>query len=217
MGGIDHRLLLGRHGDALEPGPGKILHPGRVRGDRVDLLDLGEHFRRVVPVVEADLDVRVVRHPFQRHRMGRQVAAMAVDDQDAPEAAGGQGVQDVADHPGIGLDPQADGAGVAQEVGREAVGHDREHRHAEGLGGIERQLVAQDAVDREAEAGMLLGAAERQHAAVVLLQPGLDLAPVHRAHVHALLLAVGAAASGGSSASSAAARRSTSPGSGIWR
>ena len=216
-GEVDHRLLPGRHRDALEPRPRKILHPGCVRGDRIDLLDLGEGFRRVPPVVELDLHRRMVRHPLDRHGMRRLVAAMAVDHQDAPKAAARQAVQHVANQPGIGLDPQADGAGIGQEIRREAVGHRREDRNAERLRGIERHLVAQDAVDREAEAGVLLGAAERQDRAIVALQIRFDLAPVHRADVHGLPPAMDAASKAWPSASSAPARRSTSPGSGMWR
>ena len=69
-----------------EARPGEILHPGGMRGDgsiSFTLRSLG----RAPPVVEPHR-TRVVGHPFDRQRLGRLVAAMAVDDEDPPEAGG---------------------------------------------------------------------------------------------------------------------------------
>ena len=65
------------------------------------------------------------------------------------------------------------------EVRRDAVRHDREHRDAERLGGLGGDALGENAVDGEPEMAVLLGAAERKHGAVVVLQVLLDLHPVH--------------------------------------
>ena len=66
------------------------------------------------------------------------------------------------------LDSQRDRARKFAEVRRHAVRHHRKHRHAERLGGLGRDAFREDAVDREPQVAVLLGAAERQHGAVVV-------------------------------------------------
>ncbi len=109
---------------------------------------------------------------------------MAVDQQDAPESLLGQAVEQVADHAHIGRDAQAEGAGEAAEVGRDAVGQHWEDRHAQRGGGLGRHLLGQDTVYAQAQVGVLLGAAQRQHGAVVVRQVVLDLLPVHLGYSH---------------------------------
>ena len=55
----------------------------------------------------------------------------------------------------------------------------------ERLGRFDRQAFGQDRIGREGKAGMLLGAAERQHGAVVVPHPVLDHLPVHVGDAHA--------------------------------
>ena len=117
--------------------------------------------------------------PLERELLDGAVAAVTVDDQDAAEAAVGHAVQDVADDAQVGLDPQRNRAGEFAEVRRDAVRHDREHRHAERLGGFGRDPLGKNAVDREPQVAVLLRAAERQHRAVVAPQVLLHLHPVH--------------------------------------
>ena len=88
------------------------------------------------------------------------------------------------DHAQMGVDAERNRAREVAEVRRDAVGQHREHRHAERFGGFGRDALGQDAVDREAQIGMLLGAAERQHRAVVVPQVFLHLHPVHVRDAH---------------------------------
>ncbi len=76
--------------------------------------------------------------------------------------------------------------GNSRKYGVTPYGDDREHRHAERLGGLDGDAFGQDAVDGEAEVAVLLGAAERQHGAVVVLQVLLDLHPVHVGDAHVI-------------------------------
>ena len=115
---------------------------------------------------------------------------MAVDDQDAAEAAVRQAVEDVADDAQVRLDAQRDRAGEGAEIRRDAVGDDRKHRNAERLGGVGRDALGQDAIDGEPQMAVLLGAAERQHRAVVALQVLLHLHPVHVGDAHVDLQSV---------------------------
>ena len=84
--------------DACEARPGEVLHPGGMRGDRVDLLHLGEGLRRVPPVVELDVHVRDDRPSIRSraHRAG-WLPPWPLTSRIAPEAAAAQAVQDVAD------------------------------------------------------------------------------------------------------------------------
>jgi hypothetical protein len=70
------------------------------------------------------------------------------------------------------------------EVRRDAVGQNGEHRDAERFGRFRGDLLGQDAVDGQPEVAVLLGAAERQHGAVITSQVGLDLHPIHVADAH---------------------------------
>ena len=103
----------------------------------------------------------MVRGPFLGERLGRAVSAMPIDDEDAPEPAAGQAVQDVAHDRQVGLDAQRHGAGELAEIRRHPVGEDRKDGDAERLGGICSDALGQDAVDRQAQIAVLLGAAER--------------------------------------------------------
>ena len=85
----------------------------------------------------------------------------------------------------IGLDAQADAAGIGQEIGRDAVGDDRKDRHAERLGRLERDPLAQDAsrpTATAAHAARCCRAAGSPRSS--LPQIGLDLLPVHLGDLH---------------------------------
>src|SRR2546423_1715515 len=78
---IAHRLLFRGHLDLWQARPGKIFHPGRVRGDGIDRLDPRPNFRCVPPVMKLDPHARMICHPFAGESLCRRVAAMAIDDQ----------------------------------------------------------------------------------------------------------------------------------------
>ena len=82
------------------------------------------------------------------------------------------------------LDSKRDRSRKLAEVRRDAVRHDRKYRNAERLGGLGGDALGEDAVHREPQMAVLLGAAERKHGAVVVLQVLLDLHPVHVANAH---------------------------------
>ena len=126
----------------------------------------------------------VIGGPLERELLHGVVAAVAVDDQDAAKSAVRHAVQDVAHDAQVRLDPQRDRAGELAEVRRDAVRHHRKHRHAERLGGVGRHAFGEDAVDREPQMAVLLGAAERQHRAVVVPQVLFHLHPVHVGNAH---------------------------------
>ena len=74
--------------------------------------------------------------------------------------------------------------GNSRKYGVTPYGTTGKHRHAERLGGLGRDPFGEDAVDREPQVAVLLGAAERQHGAVVVPQVLLDLHPVHVGDAH---------------------------------
>ncbi len=57
---------------------------------------------------------------------------MAIDEEDAPKAGPTQAVEDVGENAQIGLGLERHGAGIGHEGRRDAVGHDRKDRNAEG-------------------------------------------------------------------------------------
>ena len=103
----------------------------------------------------------MIRGPFLRELLHGVVAAVAVDDEDAAEAAVRHAVEDVADDAEMRLDAQRDRARELAEVGRHAVRHDGKDRDAERFGRVDGDALGQDAVDREPQMAVLLGAAER--------------------------------------------------------
>ena len=80
--------------------------------------------------------------------------------------------------------------GNSRKYGVTPYGTHRKHRHAERLGGVGRHAFGQDAVDREPQVAVLLGAAERQHGAVVVPQVFFHLHPVHVGNAHVDLQSV---------------------------
>ena len=69
---------------------------------------------------------------------------MAVDDQYTAEALPSQTVENIANQADIGFLADADRAGIGEKIGRDAIGHDREDRNAEGGGSIGRHFLRQD-------------------------------------------------------------------------
>ena len=164
---IRRRLCARRRRRAGEPRPGEVLHPVRVRAGRVDLLDLGPGLRRVPPVVELERQARAPGHELLRQRADRHVAAMAVDDQHAAEAGPVDGGDEIAHDREQRLHLQRDRAREGEEIRREPERHRRKDRHAERLGGFDRDPLGEDGVDGQRQLRVLLGRAERQDAAVV--------------------------------------------------
>ena len=126
----------------------------------------------------------MVGGPFLGELLHGAVAAVAVADHDAPEAAVRHAVEDVAHHGEMRFDPERDGAGEFAEVRRDAVGEHGKDRNAERLGRVRGDPLGEDAVHGQPEVAVLLGAAEGQHGAVVALEVRLDLHPVHVADAH---------------------------------
>ncbi len=122
--------------------------------------------------------------PLERELLHGVVAAVSVHDQDAAKAAVRHAVENVADEAQVRFDLERDRSGKLAEVRRDAVRHDREHRHAQRLGGVGSHTFGQDAVDGQSQMRVLLGAAERQHRAIVVAQVLLDLHPVHVRDAH---------------------------------
>ena len=81
---------------------------------------------------------------------------------------------------------QRDRARESQEIGREPEGHHRKDRYAKRLRRLDCDALGQDGVDAERELRMLLRRADRQDAAVVGGEIGLDLHPVHVGDTHGL-------------------------------
>jgi hypothetical protein len=107
-----------------------------------------------------------------------------VDDQDAAEPTVRHAVEDVAHDAQVRLDPERDRPREFAEVGRDAVRHHRKHRDAERFRGVGRHALGQDAVHRESQVAVLLGTAEGQDGAVIVLQVGVHLHPVHVGNAH---------------------------------
>jgi hypothetical protein len=76
------------------------------------------------------------------------------------------------------------GARVRHEARRQPVVHCREHGHAERFSRLGRHAIGEDVVGREAQVCMLLGAADRKHGAVFLLEQPFDLGPVEIGDAH---------------------------------
>ena len=127
----------------------------------------------------------MTRHPLVGETLDRRVPAMSVHQHDAAKALLHETVEQVANDGDQRLDPQRNGSRKCAEAGRDAVAHRREHRDAERLGGFDRDTLGEDAVGGEAEVSVLLGAAERNHGAIVPRQIALDLHPVGARDPHA--------------------------------
>jgi len=138
------------------------------------------------PIVEPHLHLRVRRHPFRQKGLDRRVAAMAVHDQDTLEALFGQTVQHVADQPQQRVDLERNRTGICAKAGHDAVDQPRKHRHAQRVRRLQRDPGGQDDIGRQAQAGMLFGAADRQNGPIVAAQVAFDLAPVHVGDAHRL-------------------------------
>src|SRR5262249_15202219 len=126
--------------------------------------------------------------PLERELLHGAVAAVPVRDQDAPKAAVRKAVEDVTDDPQVRFHLERNRSGEFTKVRRHAVRQHRKHRHPERLSGFGRLAFGENAVDGEPKMGMLFGAAERQHGAVVVLQILLNLHPVHVRDAHGRLL-----------------------------
>ena len=144
-----------------------------------------QHARRVPPVVPAHLRARVRAQPLGRRTPARARCRRARSRPARDESRGARAQSSTSRTNGEQrLDAQRDRAGIRHEGGRDAVRHRREHRHAERLGGLDRDALGQDRVGGQAQVRVLLGAADRQHRAIVALELLLDLHPVHRRDLH---------------------------------
>jgi hypothetical protein len=134
--------------------------------------------------VELHAGVAALAHPFGEEARDRTVPAVTVDHDDAAKARPIQAFENVADQRDVGRELQAHGAGKIDEIRRHPVGHHREDRNGERLRGFDRDTLGEDHVNAEAEIPVLLDAAERQHAAVIVTDPVFDLHPVHAGNAH---------------------------------
>jgi hypothetical protein len=135
--------------------------------------------------VEQRLRVRVERDPLAHESVAGQVAAVAVDHQEAAEALRVQGVEEIPQHGDERLEPQRRAAGVGREVRREAVGERGQDQHAQRFRGLGRDALREDVVGLEREVPVLLRRPDRQRHAVVAREVLLDLHPVEVAGPHA--------------------------------
>ena len=92
-----------------------------------------------------------VGHHVAGKRRDRLVAAMPVDDEDAPETRAAHGGDHVAHDREQRLDRRRDRAGEVGEIGRDAEGHHRKDRHAERLGRLDGDPLGEDEIDAERE------------------------------------------------------------------
>jgi hypothetical protein len=106
------------------------------------------------------------------------VAAVAVDEDEAPEALAVQRVEQVAHDRLVRRHAQRRTPGIRGEVRRQAVGKRRQHEHAERLRRLDRDALGVDPVDAERQVRVLLDRAERDDDPVLVLQVLLDLHPV---------------------------------------
>ncbi len=189
---VDHRLCA-RTASARRPAASRGSSPSttRARPARIDLLDLGHGLRRIPPVVPLDLHAAIAVQPFEHGAVRRAVAAMAVDDDDLPEAGAHHVVEDVAHQRAQRRQAQRHRAGVVDETRREPVVDGRVDRHLDRFCGLDRDPLGQDHVDAQAQVGVLFGRADRQHRALVVLDVLLHLHPVHVADSHRLSRTVG--------------------------
>jgi hypothetical protein len=80
---------------------------------------------------------------------------------------------------------QSDGTGKGGEIRGQAVWQGGEHRHTERFGCLRSDAFRKDRIGRQRQPGVLLGAAKRQRAAVVVADPVLHHSPVHVGNPHA--------------------------------
>jgi hypothetical protein len=184
---IERRLAGGGQGHALEARPRKVLHPRRVRGRRIDRHHLVPGPRRLPPLVQLHAGVAALAHPFGEEARDRPVPAVAVHHDDAAKARPIQAFENVADQRDVRRELQAHGARKIDEVRRHPVRHHREDRNGERLRGFDRDPLGEDHVDAEAEIAVLLDAADRQDAAIIVTDPVFDLHPVHAGNAHLVI------------------------------
>ncbi len=167
---VHHRAFRTWRGDAGQARPRKVLHPRAVRRDRIDFLNLGPRARRIPPVVNQKATAAMRGGPFGGELLHGVISAVPVDDQDAAEPTVRQAVEDVTDDAEMRLDFERNRSRELAEIRRDAVGQHREDQHAERLCSFYGDALGQNAVDREPQVGMLLGAPDGEHRAVVVLQ-----------------------------------------------
>src|SRR3954462_5164177 len=140
--GLAPRRLL----DAGQPRPGKVLHPRGVAAVGVDRVHHRPRARRRPPVVPAHLRVRLLARPGLDGRPPAAVAAVPVDQQEAPEALLVQRAEDVAQQRAVDLRAHRRAAGIGAEVRRDPVGQRRQHGDAERLGRLLGHALGEDQV-----------------------------------------------------------------------
>ena len=154
-------------------------------------VDLGRHLvRPALPhVVPEHRRVFVSTPPLRRGHSPRRIAAVTIRDEKAPETLSVQRVEDVAQHSGVGLQPQGRTTGVGREALRQSVREHRQHGHAQRLRRLDRQTLRDDVVGLEREKRVLLGRPDREDDAIIPRQVLLELHPVEVADAHSRILA----------------------------
>src|SRR6185437_9814633 len=127
---------------------------------------------------------RMIVHPLLQDRTARNVAAVAVHEEDARESGAGETFEDVGDDALICVEAQADAAGITAEVRRDAIAEYGKHGHAERLRGFTSNALGQDRVDSQTQISVLLGAPHRHDGAAILLQLLFYLHPIHVRDFH---------------------------------
>ena len=124
------------------------------------------------------------RCPLAHQRAARDVAAVAVDDQEAAKALAVERVEQVAQNGEEGLEPERRAARVGRERRGQPVRQHRQHEHAQRLRGLGRDALGQDVVGLEREVAVLLRRAERQDDPVVAREVLLQVHPVELVDMH---------------------------------
>ena len=171
---------------------------------RVAGIDLGGDLAdggRVPPVVPA-------RAGLLDRLACRRVPAVAVDDEEAPEALAAQRVERLGQHRDERLRPQRHRARERGEARRDPERH-RGRTSTPSGSAASTESAREDRVGGEREVGVLLGRADREHDPVVVAEVLLDLHPVQVGEPHAT--AAGCASSGRRPSSPPPAPRAAPP------
>ena len=112
------------------------------------------------------------------------VAAVPVQDQDAPEAVGVGRTQDILGRIHEGGEAQAERAGVGDKIGAGAKVERRGNQHAGLLRGGIRQRQRDLHIRKQGKVAVLFAGADDQDQAVVVLEVGFHIHPVQVFDTH---------------------------------
>src|SRR4029079_3205625 len=100
-----------------------------MRSDRIDRLHLCPGFWGVPPIMELNLNSRVICHPFADESLRGDVAAMAIYNQYPFEPLLRQRVENVTHYRHVGFQSKGNRPRKRAEIRCDAVGEDRKYRN----------------------------------------------------------------------------------------